>query len=176
MHAFINRMALRNSVNAALQRAGVYANGVDSRLKREFKERAKAWLVDFAAEYDRTTISEDAWCEAIGCLSQALATDFGPYLRDGRVKVGVSQKMISLYLKYCWLLGEAKMKPLFAVVDRGVMQTAGVENPPNWTQLDDREEYLRIVRALDAFAKSEGHIDGASWEAEEWSDADEEEA
>ncbi|MEY4939061.1 MAG: hypothetical protein RIQ93_796, partial [Verrucomicrobiota bacterium] len=167
MHPFIDRMALRNSVNAALQRAGVYANSVDSRLKREFKERAKAWLVAFVDDYDRATISEDAWCSAIDSLSRALSKEFCPYLRDERVKLGVSQKMISLYLKYRWLLGEVKKKPLFAVLDRGVMQTAGVVNAPNWTQLDERDEYLRIVRALDVFAKSRGHIDGACWEAEE---------
>jgi hypothetical protein len=170
MHQFIKRMILRNSVNAALQRAGVYDCGADVQLKREFKEKAKVWLVAFGNRYSREKASEKNWCNEIESLAKTLTEEFGNYLTGKRLRIGVSQKMISLYLKYLWLCGEGDKKPLFAVLDRKIMKLAGVTNPPNWTELDDIKEYERIVFEIDTFAKSKNYSDGAEWEAEEWND------
>jgi len=166
-------MILRNAVNAALQHAGVYAAGADAQLKREFKEGAKKWLTEFGNKYDRKTITETSWCDAIADLSTHLADGYGDYLNDARVRIGVSQKMISLYLKYRWLLGEEAKRPLYAVVDRGIMLSAKVFNPPNWTKLDDMKEYLKVVKKIEEYAQKQKSLDGAEWEANQWTDEDE---
>ena len=169
MHTFIKQMILRNTVNAALQRACVYDDGVDTKLKGEFKVAAKQWLEEFGERYEHSTADSKLWCDEIQRLSEVLDQGFGPYLRDGKIKLGICQKMISLYLKYLWLIsGDEEKKPLFAVLDRGIMKAAGVANAPNWTLLDDMEEYIRVVRAVDDHAQRAHLGDGAQWEADEW--------
>jgi hypothetical protein len=170
MHQFIKRMILRNSVNAALQRASVYDGSADVQLKREFKEKAKQWLVTFGDCYSRKKASKKNWCNKVQSLANTLTGEFGNYLTGKRLTIGVSQKMISLYLKYLWLCGEDDKKPLFAVLDRKIMKVAGVKNPPNWTKLDDIKKYKCIVSTIDTFAKSKNYSDGAEWEAEKWND------
>lgn len=173
MHRFIHRMILRNSVNAALQRAGVYAKEADTNLKNKFKDKAKEWLIKFGESYSIKEFTSEKWCDSIDELSRHLEGEFGPYLREESLKLGVAQKMVSLYLKYRWLLGEAEKKPLFAVLDRGIIRSAKIPNPPNWTQINHRKEYLRVVTAVEDFARSSGYDDGPSWEAESWRDDDE---
>jgi hypothetical protein len=168
MHRFIHRMILRNSVNAALQRAGVYANDVDANLKTRFKNEAKKWLAQFGESYRINEFTSGKWCDSLDELSRHLEHEFGPYLREGSLKLGIAQKMVSLYLKYRWLLGAAEKKPLFAVLDRGIIRSAEIPNPPNWTQINDRKEYLRAVNAVEDFTKNSGYDDGPSWEAETW--------
>jgi hypothetical protein len=179
-HKFIERMILRNSVNAALQRANIYDGGADSKLKREFKKEAKKWLVDFGKDYHWEEASEKSkknWCNNVQSLADSLTRKFGKYLIGEQLKIGVAQKMISLYLKYLWLLGNKNKKPLFAVLDRGIMKAARVKDAPNWTSLNKIEEYERIVLAIDKFATSKtskntknNYSDGAEWEAEKWDD------
>ena len=163
-------MILRNSVNAALQRAGVYTKEADTNVKNKFKHKAKEWLTKFGESYSINEFTSERWCDSIDELSIFLESEFGTYLRGGSMKVGVAQKMVSLYLKYRWLLGEAEKKPIFAVLDRGIIKYAEVPNPPNWTQINHRKEYLRVVNAVEDFAKKAGYEDGPSWEAESWRD------
>lgn len=162
-------MILRNTVNAALQRACVYRDEADLELRSEFKAAAKKWLLGFGDKYRRSTVSQALWCAEIESLSEMLTQEFGPYLRDGRVRFGVCQKMVSLYLKYLWLItNDDDKKPLYAVIDRGIMRVAGIPKAPNWTLLDDRRDYIQIVEAIDSYARKGGHVDGAYWEADEW--------
>jgi hypothetical protein len=169
MHSFIKQMILRNTVNAALQRACVYDDGADTKLKEEFKVAAKQWLMEFGERYKRPNTNPELWCDEIQSLSEILNQGFGPYLRDGKIKLGISQKMVSLYLKYLWLIsGDQDKKPLFAVLDRGIMKAASVTNAPNWTHLDDKNEYIRVVEAVDEHAQRVFVADGAQWEADEW--------
>jgi hypothetical protein len=177
MHKFIKRMILRNSVNAALQRANIYDGGADVELKREFKKKAKDWLVDFGERYSRKKATEENWIKEVESLADMLTRKYGEYLNDNRLKIGVAQKMISLYLKYLWLLEDKDKKPLFAVLDRGIMKKAHIKNPPNWTKLNCITEYKRVVLDIECFVKSqkpkktgEKFTDGAEWEAEKWDD------
>jgi hypothetical protein len=147
----------------------VYNKDASPELTKAFKTYAKKWLTDFGTVYRRDATDMVSWCRYVQDLSAELDREFGGALNGGHVKLGITQKMISLYLKYLWLLGDSDKKPAFAVVDRGIMEEAGVVNPPNWTELDDIEEYRRIVRHIDAFAVERGKVDGAEWEAAFWS-------
>ena len=167
MHPFLKQMILRNTLTAAVQRAGVYQPGTDMRTKTRFRKAGEKWLTEFGARYVRATVTKDGWCDEIHSVCRSLEQEFKHHLRGGRIRFGIGQKMVSLYLKYLWLMSfdEAK-RPLFAVLDRGVMKAAGISG--NWTHLDNRIEYIRIVEAVDRHALQSGYIDGAQWEADEW--------
>jgi hypothetical protein len=167
MHKFIHRMVLRSAVNAALQRANVYGKDADNLLKKDFKEGARSWLEQFGYRYHRKSASCQNWCSDINQLAQLLTKK----LNGKRVSFGVAQKMVSLYLKYLWLLGNEDKKPLFAVLDRGIIKKAKVPNPPNWTSLD-LKEYKRVAACVDDFAQEKHGCDGAEWESKVWVDND----
>ena len=169
MHEFIHSMVLRNSVNAALQRSKVYTDA-PSLVRKDFQNAAKTWLRSFGERYDYSATSPEKWCFEIEELSHNLSGSFRKHLRGQSVKSGVNQKMISLWLKYLWLLGDCSKKPLFSVLDRRILAAAGVSNPPSWTTIESPSEYLRVVQAVDDFARSKGYSDGPSWEIEYWSD------
>jgi hypothetical protein len=177
MHEFIQEMILRNSVNAALQTRGglgVFSKSANNQIKRDFKIKAKEWLVQFGNSYIRAKISKITWCNKIQFLANLLTNEFKNDLIGKHLRIGISQKMISLYLKYLWLLGNEDKKPLFAVLDQKILNLARIKN--NWTELDSIEEYARIILKIDKFAKSqksktgENYFDGAEWEADKWKD------
>lgn len=176
MHKFIECMILRNSVNAALQRAHVYEGNPNAKKKEAIREMAKKWLINFGEDYQWREITEESktsWCIAVQTLANTLSKKFGGNLKGKRLRIGVAQKMISLYLKYLWLLGNKDKKPLFAVLDRGTMKRAHIKC--NWTELDCIDKYKCIISYIEKFAKSQkskktGKIfsDGSEWEAENW--------
>jgi len=168
-------MILRNSVNAALQRAHVYKGSANAKIRENIRKRAKEWLADFGNRYSWKKTNEENWSKEVESLADMLTREYGEYLTGKRLRIGVSQKMISLYLKYLWLLGNKEKKPLFAVLDRGIMKAAHIMNPPNWTELDCINEYKRVVCKICEFAQSQtsemtGKLfsDGVELEAEKW--------
>lgn len=175
MHKFIHAMVRRNTVNAVFRNADVYSKGASKEGKKEFKHCAKKWLAQFGERYSRRTATRESWVREIEALKSHLGANCGRNLTKGQVTLGIAQKMISLYLKYRWLLGEADKKPLYAVVDRQILKAIRLKNAPAWTTLDDQAEYKRVVDEIDRFAKSQNAPDGATWEADFWRAADDEE-
>lgn len=170
MHDFIHRMVLRNSTNAAIQRANVYSSTTSQIGKNAFREDLKRWLTQLGLRYFAWEYNGKKYCDEITSLKTHLNTRHSFLLNGGNVKIGVCQKAITLYLKYLWLLGDNSKKPIYATLDRGIMNLAGVTNPPNWTELDDIQEYERVVREIDNFAQNQGWESGSVWEAETWTD------
>ncbi|HEX3626861.1 MAG TPA: hypothetical protein VH280_15730 [Verrucomicrobiae bacterium] len=169
-------MALRNAVNAALQRVPIYADGVTSDQRRQFREFVKQWLARlgfryFAWEYDATR-----YCDEIITLQQELTRQFQATLRAGTITVGVCQKPISLYLKYLWLYNDSGKKPFFPPLDRGVLQETNAPGTRSFPQIATIKDYRTICDHIDVYAKSRGFGSGAVWEAEFWTDEQDDEA
>lgn len=171
MHRFIERMALRNAVNASLQRITIYNPGVTPVQKRVYRESLKAWLKQLALRYYAWEYDGTRYCAEIVALKDHLNAMHGTIL--ARMTIGICQKPITLWMKYLWLNGDCSKKPMFATLDRGIMQVANVPNPPNWHDIDTLDEYNRIVGHIDSFARTNGYGCGAVWEAETWSDESE---
>jgi hypothetical protein len=136
--------------------------------------------MDFSQRYSRTSATEITLCAEIETLASTLSTEFPALLRDHGVTFGTAQKMVSLYLKYRWLLGAPDKKPLFAVVDRQIMEKANIRPLLSFPKLS-KDNYLEVVHKIDAFAKTRrwsglACIDGASWEAEAWTDTEDQSA
>lgn len=173
MHKFIERMALRNAVNASLQRIAIYGPTATPANKRAYRETLKTWLKQLALRYYTWEYDGAKYCAEIVALKTHLNATHGPIL--AKMTIGICQKPITLWLKYLWLNGDCSKKPIFATLDRGIMQTANVQNPPNWPDIDTLDEYKRIVDHIDSLASTKGFGCGAVWEAETWSDESEDE-
>jgi len=173
MHAFIRRIGLRFAINAAIQRGAnspVYEKGVTDGHKRAFRELAKTWLVNLENRYCACEYDEDRFFNEIISFRDFLSNTHGQFLKNGVITIGRTQKMVSLYLKFLWLNGDVSKKPIFPVLDRKIIQNAGVRNPPNWTSLNDENELRRVYAEIGAFAQNAGFGSGSEWEAVEWTD------
>lgn len=168
IHPFIHEMFLRNSLNAALARNPVYADGADLAMKKVFKSACNQRLTELGIRYYAWEWDLPRYCQEIVEFSDAISQSFACILRDNRLRIGTSQKMISLYLKYLWLDGDPSKKPMGAVLDRGILAASGYQNPPAWTQLDDIQVYSEIQVSISWIAASQGYGSGAVWEAEKW--------
>lgn len=173
MHKFIERMALRNAVNASLQRIRIYRPNATGADKRAYRETLKTWLKQLALRYYAWEYDSAKYCAEIDALKTHLNAKHGEIL--ARMTIGICQKSLTVWLKYLWLNGDCSKKPIFATLDRGIMQMAKVPDPPNWPDIDTLNEYNRIVGHIDGFARTRGFGCGAVWEAETWSDDSEDE-
>ncbi|MBI5729968.1 MAG: hypothetical protein HY963_02420 [Ignavibacteriales bacterium] len=168
MHKFIKRMILRNAVNASLQYINTYIPQATANQRLAYRETLKEWLEQLALRYYACEYDANKYCNEIISLKEHLLANHGQILTS--LTLGICQKPITLWLKYLWLIGDASKKPLFATIDRDIMNLAHIPNPPNWSEIDTIEEYLRIVSFIDNYAIVNGFGSGSVWEAENWSD------
>lgn len=112
-------------------------------------------------------------------LSKKVSDKFGCILANGTFRIGISQKVLNLYLKYLWCLGEIK-KPPHCPIDREVLdklkdecklikdeskkESANKIFDISWTELNDICEYCKIIKE----AKKIVGEDLSDWELEVW--------
>ncbi|MEI7534477.1 MAG: hypothetical protein WCK57_08915 [Verrucomicrobiae bacterium] len=170
IHPFIHRMALRNAVNAAFQRVPIYAVGVKYSQHNQLRETAKQWLALLGCRYFAWEYDCVKYCSEITSLRKYLISKNGAILRSGQPTIGVCQKLISLYLKYLWLYGDSAKKPVFPPLDRQILQKTNAPGKKSFPQIIDINEYQDICNHIDAYAKNKGYGSGVVWEADNWTD------
>ncbi|MCF7837106.1 MAG: hypothetical protein K9N49_00590 [Candidatus Marinimicrobia bacterium] len=174
LHPFIENMALRNSVNAALQRGTpVYRRDVDIALRNELKSDLKVWLSALGRRYIHWVYDADSYYGEIERLRDAINKTHSQILNPGMITLGVAQKCVSLYLKYLWLMGQPGKMPLFPPIDGKVMRAVGVDAPVGFKQIETRDQMQEILGRIEARARAEGYRTATLWEADWWDDKDE---
>ncbi len=140
------------AITGAFQRAGVYKTAADEDLKNQFKSELKADLEGFIQAQYFKPCTEAQHLENILQLSEH-TQKYASLLKNGQLTIGVSQKILNLFLKYLWCLKLVPDPPHFPV-DRSIqillnkqakrLGLATVTIKP-WTQLKTIEEYLEII-------------------------------
>jgi len=83
----------------------------------------------------------------------ACSADFSELFQKGKINFGIAQKMLNLYLKYQWSLGNIPAPPHFPV-DRIIQEKlnkearqAGINaiSIEPWTQYPDEKHYLAVI-------------------------------
>ncbi len=135
------------SINSALQRNKVYRNDEDCEGRAEFRKEWATLIRGESQPYCQPAqpISDSQHCAAIGRIAEALSLAFGPYLNNGRLRYGTSQRAFNLYLKYLWRMGKAAMPP-HCPVDRVVLDEAGIDGC--WTRCDSEQEYMQWINKI----------------------------
>jgi hypothetical protein len=175
IHPFIQRMALRNSVNAAITRGKpIYVEGVDAGRRIALKESMKEWLAVFGVRYCHWEYDSAMYFAELDSLGKVIAEKHADILVPGMISLGISQKCASLYLKYLWLMGDFSKMPLFPPIDGKMMKELGVKKPAGFKQIAASDEMLGILELAEQRAQSEGFRTAVLWEAEWWTDAEEE--
>lgn len=151
---FLNNEIWTLTFGAAFQRARVYSSeDVKEKKKEAFKQDMRSFVESLIPEYKETRMSEDRHLENIQSLSDA-STKHKDILTGGRMNFGISQKMLNLYLKYIWCLGEIETPPHFPL-DRRIQELVGLK-PEAWTQMDSKDKYLEVVNRIRQVADARG--------------------
>lgn len=127
------------TVGGAFQRANIYKAGSDEGERNAFKNILKREVTTIATSYKKRVDEKDHLANIV-----RITEIKHPTLNNGNLNFGVSQKILNLYLKYMWCLGEIPTPPHFPV-DRIIQQKLKMNPVIPWTQIVDVEQYMRII-------------------------------
>lgn len=133
------------TINAAFQRANIYANDPSEEERNFFKSELREYISNAIVFYyeEDDNVWNDTHIENINQISKFTAK-FSDMLQGGKLNFGVCQKLLNLYLKYLWCIDEAKTPPHFPI-DRIIQEKLGIANPISWTKNMGEEEYRLII-------------------------------
>jgi hypothetical protein len=153
------------SFGGAFQRSGVYSTTSETE-RTKFRKELRTYIEDTILPQYKNAVSEEQHIANLLNIVE-YSTKFKNILNNGKLNLGISQKLLNLVLKYLWCLGEIKTPPHFPV-DRIIQQK--IKNKPliNWTGITQIEEYLKIIRLAEVLAKKE-KMSLAQWELESFS-------
>jgi len=150
----------------AFQRAEIYKKDNLSETEREkmraqFREKIKEYVRKEVAPQYKNIVDENQHIRNIENFTK-WSKEFSSILNGGYLKIGVSQKLINLYLKYLWSLNIIKTPP-HCPFDRIIITKLGYYNPPSWTKLDNIFQYKEFVTKAKKKAE-EKNLSIAEWE------------
>lgn len=140
------------SIAGAFQRAGIYKQEANEDLKTTFKSELKIDLESFIAEQYFKSCGEAQHLKNIEKLSEH-TKKYADLLKNGQLNIGVSQKVLNLFLKYVWCLKLIPTPPHFPVdrtnqvIFNNKAKELGLPTTPlqPWTQIQTLEDYLKII-------------------------------
>lgn len=171
---FIDNQIFAQCRGAAFQRNKVYKGGISQKEKLKLMAFLKEKLLTYMKDWKKAkTITESAVLDQIKEISNEVSSEFGCILyaepnKKPRFKLGTSQKLITLYMKYQWCLGRIKEPPL-CPIDGIILKE--IKDKTSWTKLDDINQYKKILKELKNNVRpknKEGNVNLAIWELEFW--------
>ena len=143
---FINKELWLLTVGAAFQRANIYNSNIEisDSLKSAFRDELFRIISDLVSKDYSLEISDEKHIKNIWKISEFTASEFPDILTNGRINFGVSQKLLNLYLKYLWCIGEVGTPPHFPV-DRIIQQKLKVPQIIAWTKIENEKPYNEII-------------------------------
>ena len=138
--------AMREALKSALQqrRNKVYCSDEVGNERETFRSELRSLMRATARRYGQS-VSDAEHFAAIRDISDKLSASFGSILKSGRFRYGTTQKVLNLYLKFLWRLGQI-IAPPHCPVDGIVLSAAGIEG--KWTHSDNEGEYAGWIKTL----------------------------
>ncbi len=163
---FLNDEIWVLTFGGGLQRSGVYADNISDAKKAEFRKSVKGKINKLVISvYAKSVVTSDEHIENLIGIKDWINLKHSDVLRNGKIKLGIVQKLLNLYLKYQWCLGELETPP-HCPFDRIIISKMKLPNPPAWTQLDSVGTYKMLVEKASQLA---GNKSIAEWELDVFS-------
>jgi hypothetical protein len=164
---FLEEVLFSSAFSAAVQHSKTYSEGIVQHDKDRIRESLKKFLraIRTSSPYLGGGVTD----EVHGCNIENLANDVGrdwsEYLYDAKFRIGTAQKLLNLYLKLYWCIGEIA-EPPHCPIDRFIIRALDSKyHNINWTTLDDLAEYQRLIDAVKGVAASgDNQLSIAAWE------------
>jgi hypothetical protein len=136
----------------------IYANSRTTKDKERAAREIQMILDAVWPKYSAGHVSEVMHIEFILQTANDLSISIGTCLHGKRFRIGISQKLINLYLKYLWTAGLAP-EPLHCPIDGRIRDAADIEY--DWRTNDSIEDYQGAISLLKQRA---GKLTLAVWE------------
>ena len=138
---FLESEFLTNSIDGALQHAGIYSATASEKRRNELRQHLRDSLRRVAREYHTAIVPEGDHYKKIQSLPDELSSNFHDIIKD-RFRIGVAQKALNLYLKYLWCLDRISVPP-HCPFDSAVLHELELES--SWTRSSKIEDYKSWV-------------------------------
>lgn len=142
------------SVQAAFQRSNVYKKEATEKERIEFRRELKTSVDNELVSQYHNPVSEKQHEENIQKLCTYSKEEYEHLFEKGSLNIGVSQKLLNLYLKYQWCNGWIPTPPHFPV-DRIIQQKIKVKPLKPWTQFENIEEYRTVIKCAKEYLEKE---------------------
>ena len=168
---FLDREVLMLTRSGALGRARMYENGASPDEQRKlFRDALDARLQSMEGGYRKGNVSDRQHVANTEELSFEMSEAFHAILRDGRFRIGPTQKALNLFLKYQWargLISPPPHCPVDSIVLDEIRRSPGCCGCPicrtaTWTAMDDVRHYEHIIAVAKRVARRKG------WSLPEW--------
>ena len=151
------------SLQAATQRAGIWADGVPESNRRELHLHLRNLLEKTVGQYVKP-VHEATHIKNLERIAESLTRRQSGLLVDHHFRIGPTQKALNLYLKYMWCAGHIAMPP-HCPVDAVVLRSLKLSPPISWTKMYSIQQYTEVIGALKVVAAPSPL---AEWELGEW--------
>ena len=143
------------SWSAAVGRSKTYTDNINDAIKVEIKNEVKRILYNMWDDY-KIKVDEDSHIKNIEFISDKVSNKFHNYLVNRRFRIGSSQKVLNLFLKYLWCLDKI-VEPPHCPIDSIILEKLNIEGRKknlikkkvfsvSWTKLDSIKDYLSIIK------------------------------
>ena len=149
---FLNKEIWMLTFGASFQRAYAYVESASEDIKVIFKINTTVFVENMLTQYKIGVVTDEQHITNIKKLSNS-TKQYSEIFNGGQINFGIAQKMLNLYLKYQWCLGNIAEPPHFPV-DRIIQQQlnkqAKIKGLPKlellpWTQFTDESHYIRVI-------------------------------
>jgi hypothetical protein len=161
--SFLLREFFTLTLAGTVQRAGLYRNETTEKDRKPFQESLRGILEEMAGTYV-SPVTEVVHVANIKRLADELSAKHADILADGKMRIGLAQKALNLYLKYHWCLGEIP-EPPHCPIDAIVLGKVKGCETVRWTRMRTIEEYCDVIAKVKVAAAGRSL---AQWELALW--------
>lgn len=151
----------------------LYSENRDLKYQSDNVSNVKLEVFDFLDQYlnhiIQNGIKEEIHLYKIQELSNRLTQKFKPILYNNRFRIGISQKIINLFLKYMWSLGQIPEPchcPIDGIIKSKIRQSDRIALI-DWTGMDSIFEYRIYIDLIKEIAQRQ-NLTIAQWEFINW--------
>jgi hypothetical protein len=156
----------RIALGGTMQRSNIYKDNPkpENKPKEDFRiDVAKQLKILFETKISLPGYTESDHFITIQEFCESMSQSHKKVLRDKKLRIGIGQKLINLYWKFCWLLLQDVKEPFHCPFDSIMInKLKGPAKKIRWTQIDKIADYEKLVKAAEIESKKDGSI--AKWE------------
>lgn len=140
------------SWNGAVGHNTVYAANVDDKEKKDFRKSMKGKVFRLLKDYESKEVTGEHHIKNIESIMDE-SKNHSEILKDGSINCGTAQKLLNLFLKYCWCAGFIQTPPhmpVDSIVNEKLCKEAKHKEKKfksiNWTKdFPDTQSYKQFI-------------------------------
>jgi len=161
------------SWSAAVGRSKIYRENIDESKRQEIKNFVKNFIDKNIIFYYYKVVNDKTHNQNIINLSNEVSKKFSKVLYKSRFRIGTSQKVLNLNLKYLWCIDKIQIPP-HCPIDKIILDILAKKSLTkdqrsifniSWTKLDDIYKYFEIIQGARILVGE----DLSTWELKYWS-------